>query len=356
MLPIVLHWPSCATAMLPKLLPATRNAAASSWRPIACAAVDAVVSGWAADVAAGHQSAMYAWRRVDVAELNRRGREAWRSLGRLEREELVAPGGAAYAVGDRLVALAPAVGGSVVTSETGTVVALETKARALVVRMDDGGELRRLVGEEIADDRLAHSYAVTVHRSQGSTVQRAHSLEDGGGRELAYVKMSRAKDRSTVYAVADDVDQAKEDLIREWSAERRPAWVIDSGTPFTDPAAVEASTRVAKPMRDALRRGRLAAERAAIAAVIPPDPSAEIYAVEKELIRIRHQREALTAGTGRYADAPVGHAVWELRQAELNVARVKRDLNRSDVPGGTVAGREPSLATGTSATGQRAWN
>jgi ATP-dependent exoDNAse (exonuclease V) alpha subunit len=152
---------------------------------------------------------MYAWRRVDVAELNRRGREAWRSLGRLGAEELVAPGGTPYAVGDRVVALAPGAGGSVVTSETGTVVALEAKTRALVVRMDDGGDLRRLEAEEIAGGRLAHAYAVTVHRRQGSTVQRAHALEDGGGRELAYVKMTRAKDRSTVYVVADDIDQAR---------------------------------------------------------------------------------------------------------------------------------------------------
>jgi conjugative relaxase-like TrwC/TraI family protein len=293
-------------------------------------ALDAVVAGWAADVAGGHQSAMYAWRKLDVAELNRRGREAWRSLGRLGSDELVAPGGTPYAVGDRIVALAPGAGGSVVTSETGTVVALEAKANALVVRMADGGDLRRLEGEEIASDRLAHAYAVTVHRAQGSTVERAHALEDGGGRELAYVKMSRAKDRSTVYVVADDVEQAREDLAREWSAERRPAWVIDSGTPVTDPAAVEANQRVARPMRDALRRGRLAAERAAIAAVIPPDPSTEMLTVERALKRIHSQRQDLAAGKGRYAEGPVGHAVWELDQADMNIARLKRDLDRSD--------------------------
>jgi hypothetical protein len=196
--------------------------------------------------------------------------------------------------------------------------------------MDDGGDLRRLEADEMATDRLAHAYAVTVHRSQGSTVQRAHALEDGGGRELAYVKMSRAKDRSTVYVVADDAEQAREDLVREWSAERRPAWVIDSGTPASDPAAVEASERVAQPMRGALRRGRLVTERAAIAAVIPPDPSAEIAATEKEVARLRRQRDELAAGTGHYADGPVGHALWELRQAEINVARLKRDLDRSD--------------------------
>jgi hypothetical protein len=39
---------------------------------------------------------------------------------------------------------------------------------------------------------------------------RAHALEDGdgGGPELAYVKMSRAKEGSTLYAVADSLEQA----------------------------------------------------------------------------------------------------------------------------------------------------
>ena len=83
-------------------------------------------------------------------------------------------------------------------------------------------------------------------------------------------------------------------------------------------------------MRDALHRGRLTAERAAIAAVIPPDASAEIATVEKDLRRIHRQREDLAAGKGRYADGPVGRAVWELGQAEMNVPRLNRDLDRSD--------------------------
>jgi hypothetical protein len=161
-------------------------------------------------------------------------------------------------------------------------------------------------------------------------VQRAHALEDGGGRELAYVKMSRARERSTVYVVADDVEQAREDLVREWSTERRPSWVIDSATPLTEPAPVEASLRVARPMRNALRRGRLAAERAAIAAVIPPDPTAEIETTQRQLARLQGQRRALDTGQGSYRDGPVGHAVWELGQAEMHVARLQRQLDRSD--------------------------
>ena len=297
--------------------------------PDRAAAIEALVRGWAVDVARGDSVAMYAYRRANVAELNHRGREVWRSLGRLEGPELVAPGGTRYAVGDRVVTLAPAAGGTVVTSETGTVVALNTEARSLSIRMDDDNQIHRLEEPEIGADRLALGYAVTVHRSQGSTVERAHALEDGGGRELAYVKMSRAKDASTVYVVADAIDQATEDLRREWGTDNRLGWVIDTGTPMTDPLSAEVSPFAARPLRDALRRGRLVAEREAILAVAPHDPSAQIRAAELQRSRLQRERQDLAAGGGRYRDHPVSPALWELRQAENNLARIERNLTRS---------------------------
>lgn len=57
---------------------------------------------------------------------------------------------------------------------------------------------------------------------QGATVDRAHVFADGGGRELVYVAMNRARDTSQVYVAADDLDQAVEDLMVEWSAATQP--------------------------------------------------------------------------------------------------------------------------------------
>ena len=233
--------------------------------PDRAAALEATVAGWAADVAEGRNAAMYAWRRANVAELNRLARQTWRSMGRLGAEELTAHGGAAYAVGDRVVTLAPGAGGKVVTSETGRVTALDVERQSLSVRMDDGDAVRVLRGEEIAADRLAHGYAVTVHRSQGATVERTHALEDGGGRELAYVRMSRASDRSTVYVVADSLEQAAEDLRREWKVERRLTWAIDR-------APTIGRTPPGRDVEAALRRGELLAERHALLATVPVDP------------------------------------------------------------------------------------
>ena len=53
---------------------------------------------------------------------------------------------------------------------------------------------------------------------QGAAVGRAHVFADGGGQELAYVAMSCARDTTQVYVAADDLDQAANDLIDEWSA------------------------------------------------------------------------------------------------------------------------------------------
>jgi conjugative relaxase-like TrwC/TraI family protein len=279
------------------------------------AALDAVIEGWAADVAEGRQAAMYAWRRANVAELNRRGRAAWEALGRLSGPELVV-GETAYRAGDRIVALAPGAHGEVVTSECGTVRAVDVDRRELVTTMDDDGRTQRLAGVDLDAAHLAHGYALTVHRAQGATVERAHALEDGGGRELAYVKMSRAKERSTVYAVADSLDQAVEDLRWSWAQSRRIAWAIDSGTPVSHSEAPPPPERTPE-VAASVRHARLVAEREALAAAIPADPG---LAYSDARARVRWLRQELAEldraeGRGLWRDTPVGHAAMAWSQA-----------------------------------------
>jgi hypothetical protein len=49
-------------------------------------ALDATVAAWLTDSCAGHDAAMYAWRRAKVAELNRRARAAWAATPMLRRD------------------------------------------------------------------------------------------------------------------------------------------------------------------------------------------------------------------------------------------------------------------------------
>ena len=231
--------------------------------------LDQMVAAWAKDVAEGKQTAMLAWRRANVTALNSRARAAMAEAGRLSGPELHVDGNV-YQAGDRVVTLAPSAHGQLVTSQRGRVTAVDPEAGTLTVSIDDGGT-HTLGRDETGPDRLAHGYATTVHRSQGATFGSAHLFADGGGRELGYVGMSRARHSSIVHVVADDIGQAVEDLSWDWSRERRQHWAIDTGTPDEPPGRhpleVEADKQVPGKLRAVLGRARLKAERAAVASL-----------------------------------------------------------------------------------------
>ncbi len=239
-------------------------------------ALEQTVAAWADDIAEGKQSTMMAWRRANVAALNARARQAMQHTGRLAGPELQVAGNT-YQAGDRIVTLAPSAYGQLVTSQRGQVIAVDTDAVRLTARMDDG-RTHTLGPDQIGADKLAHGYATTVHRSQGATFDTAHLYADGGGRELGYVAMSRARDTAHVHAVADNIYQAVEDLTWDWSRERRQAWAIDTGTPTDQrrhPLEIEADKQAPTKLRTVLGRARLKAERDAMAATAhdQPDPN-----------------------------------------------------------------------------------
>jgi conjugative relaxase-like TrwC/TraI family protein len=191
--------------------------------------LDQTVRAWDADRIAGLDTVMLAWRRRDVAALNHRARQRLLAAGLIHGPELEASAGRRYAAGDRVVALAPSGDGRWVTSQRATVTRV-VGDDALAVTFDDG-RAALFAGDETGPDRLDHAYAVTVHRTQGATVDTAHLYADGGGRELAYVGMSRARRATHMHLVADDLDQAAADLAAAWAAEHRQRWTLDANPP-----------------------------------------------------------------------------------------------------------------------------
>jgi conjugative relaxase-like TrwC/TraI family protein len=288
--------------------------------------LEQVVDGWLADVEHGGDTAMYAWRRANVAELNRIARQRWADAGRLHGVEIEAPGGRRYAAGDRIVTLAPAADGALVTSEKGVVDSVDTAGVALVLRLADG-RIVRLDATEAGADRLDHAYALTVHRSQGDTTETAHRFADGGGRELAYVSMSRAATASSVYVVADDLDQARADLAQDWSHDRRQRWAIDTGTPTTDPAELEHEPAVHDGLRRTIRRARLKSERRAVARSIPADVTGELRDAAQQLDWLCRQRHDLEAGTGSWRNTTEGRAAFDLHTLQSKLDHSEHRAN-----------------------------
>lgn len=190
--------------------------------------IRAAVDAWSRDRDAGHETILLAWRRADVAALNRAARADQIASGHVSGPELEAPGGRRYATGDQVVMLTPDLDRRWVTSERGQVTVVDDQALTIQFKPDRAVTLS---GAEIDDDHLDHAYALTVHRTQGATVDTAHVLADGGGRELTYVAMSRARTATQVHAVADNLNQARDDLTRDWTTERRDRWIHDTDQP-----------------------------------------------------------------------------------------------------------------------------
>jgi hypothetical protein len=282
-------------------------------------ALQAAVDAWAADVTAGHRTGLYAWRRANVAELNALARSWMGSTGRLSGAELVCPGGTAYRAGDEVVALAPGPGGTLVTSERAVVLAVEPNIGAIDLRTSDGREVR-LSGEQAGSDCLGHGYATTVHRSQGSTVARAHVFADGGGRELAYVAMSRARESTHAWVVADDLGQAAEDLRRDWSSERTPTWAIDTGLPASDQLTKEAVADLAEEEKmriAAVAHAETKFAARALTATGPLEVAPSLAEARNALRRTEQARADLAAAGGDYQHTDAGRAVAELASAHV---------------------------------------
>jgi hypothetical protein len=104
-----------------------------------------------------------------------------------------------FAVGDRLLFTENNTELGVMKGQLGTVERAETGK--LTVKMD-GGE-RREVDQSVYRD-VDYGYAVTMHKSQGVTVDKAHVLASGGMDSFAaYVSMTRHREEATLYAGRD---------------------------------------------------------------------------------------------------------------------------------------------------------
>jgi hypothetical protein len=134
---------------------------------------------------------------------------------------------------------------------------LAVDERAVTVRTSQGHDVT-LAGEGIDTEHLDYGYALTVHRAQGATYDRTHVLAAGGGRELAYVALSRARDRTAIYATADDLDQAIGDIQADWGVERVQRWITDTsarrGREHEGAARIEATQNEIDGLRQGAER------------------------------------------------------------------------------------------------------
>ena len=194
--------------------------------PTADAARVALVDDWWAATERGDRALMLAYRRTDVADLNRRARERMRAAGRLDLDALFT-GGRAFAVGDRVVATRNNRRLGLVNGQTGTLTGIGDGRLSL--QLDSGAQVE-LPTSYGRDGHLDHGYASTAHRAQGATVDRAFVLgSDELYREWGYTALSRHRDTARFYLTATPsfLNKAPEPLS-DANAPRRVAQMLQN--------------------------------------------------------------------------------------------------------------------------------
>ena len=150
----------------------------------------------------GGASLILAHTNEDVRDLNALVRAERQRAGELSAEASFQTmrGARSFAAGDRLVFLRNDRDLGV---KNGTLATVEQAGQGRVVALIDGGARVRIDQAAYAD--IDHGYAVTLHKAQGATVDRAFVLASGGmDRHLLYVGMTRHRDTATLYAGLDD--------------------------------------------------------------------------------------------------------------------------------------------------------
>jgi conjugative relaxase-like TrwC/TraI family protein len=276
-----------------------------------------IADAYVADVEAGADTYMLAWQRQNVAALNRLARDAARQRGWLQGPDLELPDGRLFAIGDIVVMLAPNYEGQLVTSERARIVAIDHAADAITIETEHGRRVT-LLGTDLDPERIDYGYALTVHREQGATCDRTHYYADGGGRELAYVANSRARHHTTIYTVADDVDQAVERLRDDWSQLQHDSWL----TPTT--SIGDDSRHAAAEATRLMERARLQAELDATLALPPADVTNELDLAVARLDALHDQRDHLNMGTGSYESTRIGRVVRQLHELGDDLADARK--------------------------------
>ncbi|RVG71209.1 Ti-type conjugative transfer relaxase TraA, partial [Sinorhizobium meliloti] len=286
----------------------------------------------------------------DVRKLNEALRNVMIGEGALAgaREFQTARGLREFAAGDRIIFLENArfveprarrLGPQYVKNGMlGTVVSTGDRRgdTLLSVRLDSG---REVVISEDSYRNVDHGYAATIHKSQGSTVDRTFVLATGMmDQHLTYVAMTRHRDRADLYAAKEDFEAKPEwgrrprvdhaagvtgELVEEGMAKFRPNDEDADESPYadirTDDGTVHRLWGVSLPK--ALKDAGVA--------------EGDTITLRKDGVeRVKVQVPIVDAQTGekRFEERQVDRNVWSASQLETAAARRERIERESHRP------------------------
>ncbi len=265
------------------------------------------------------EAVMIAARKVDVTDLNDKARTILRAEGLIGEVELIL-GGRSFAVGDEVMTLRNDRRLGVINGSRGVVEDIDLDKRGIQVRLDDD-RVVFLPPDYLEEGNVTHAYAITGHKAQGMTTDRAFVLGDESlYREWGYVAMSRGREENRLYVVMGDgardevggaVDRPYEvdQLVRSLERSRAKALAFDPNGDI-----VEKDTKSLRAEQDALYEQLSGG---------PRDPGGKLSQVRQEAERIREwiEQERRVAAEAEKKLASMGALAKARRKPEVDELR-----------------------------------
>jgi conjugative relaxase-like TrwC/TraI family protein len=288
----------------------------------------AIVTDWWQAHQAGEEPVVYAHRRAQVDRLNTICQRLRAQHGQLGSERL-AVGDRTFAVGDRVVLGANALGRLGVANGTSAeITGLDVPGRTMTVRTVEEDPPRTVTlpgwyldaaGRPGQSRRVDLAYARTDMRSQGRTEQRALLALDGKeDMQGSYVQLSRGKERTDMYLTVGPEPLGDHDGHPRGEP-MEPAQLLGRVLTRDGSKTLATDTPVLADVRRWSTR-RLREERDQLAALrreCPPDRSRELGLARQRAADLEQARQAATvehqAATKGLAE--VAGSVWRRREA-----------------------------------------
>ena len=175
------------------------------------------------DPKSSNRSLAFAGTNLDVRELNRMMQIRRRSHGQL-RENSLRIDGLTLHERDHVMITKNCAGLSLRNGMTGVI--SQVKGDELLLNLEDG---RSVIVNTQEFDQLTLGYAMSVHKAQGITCDRAFVLTGDcmTDRELSYVEASRARGTTIFYADIESVGESVEDLAALMNRSRQKELALE---------------------------------------------------------------------------------------------------------------------------------
>lgn len=184
-------------------------------------AIETMVKAWHADTTDVKEKLMLAATRFETRVLNEAARELLKADGSINegtatRVECADEIEREFCVGDRILFMKNDAQLGVKNGTLGFVgeIAFTPEGVPMFKVQCDDGEVKTIDLEQYND--VAHGLCVSVHKSQGATVDAAYMLtnENMGDREWSYVAASRSRHETRIFTTADEFDELSARMAR----------------------------------------------------------------------------------------------------------------------------------------------